>query len=771
MVRMAVTVKRTRVLLLAACVLLLAAIAAFYFAGMLKQRALRKDLPARLGLNIQQDSTGFTISKSENGHTLFTLHAARALQFRKGGEARLKDVRITIYGPPGSQQQDRIESSEFLYNQSTGEATAAGEVDINLEGVMYDAAQKARGVQPTAADTERGTIHLRTRGLTFNQKTGIAQTPQSLEFRLPQAEGTAVGAEYDSDGGLLTLDSHVTLHTSLHGDVQTLTASHAVLDRSTRTISLNDASLVSAEREARASRATITMLEDGSLQRIAGEQGISLATSDGNHVAAPRGQAQFNADGEVSQVHLDGGVTFAQNNAARAGHARPYATSGRSQQAWLWFADHGSEVERARLAGSAHLEQKSANAGLSRTLDGNDVTLKFANGTVAGAQASGSPVLTERAATPKGDQTRGLRGDTLAAKFDARGQMESLHASGDTQIAESRPDGSKQSSTGDTLDAAFSAATAQNATLKEAVQRGHVEMRRDAMVSGKPESQIATAETATFRAAENVVILTGSPHLADPTTDLSASGMTLNRATNILHATGAVKGSYTAQPRQAASHVLSDSATIDSARHTARFEGSARLWQTENVLEAPVIVVTQNPKQMTATSGAAARVRASFVQQPQRGGKSSAQPAFVTADRLVYDDTSRLARFTGDVLLRDAQGTVQADTMDLYLAQPNAPAKLQAATPGDFTGRLDRAVASGEVKIEQPGRRGTGDHLVYTAGDGIFVLTGSALRPPRLEDRQKGMITGESLIFRSRDDKVEVGGGQSGTVTTTRVSR
>jgi lipopolysaccharide export system protein LptA len=60
------------------------------------------------------------------------------------------------------------------------------------------------------------------------------------------------------------------------------------------------------------------------------------------------------------------------------------------------------------------------------------------------------------------------------------------------------------------------------------------------------------------------------------------------------------------------------------------------------------------------------------------------------------------------------------------------------------------------VLIVQPGRRGTGERLVYTAADGRYVLTGGPGQPPRIVDSQKGTTTGVALIFKSADDSVEV---------------
>jgi lipopolysaccharide export system protein LptA len=78
-------------------------------------------------------------------------------------------------------------------------------------------------------------------------------------------------------------------------------------------------------------------------------------------------------------------------------------------------------------------------------------------------------------------------------------------------------------------------------------------------------------------------------------------------------------------------------------------------------------------------------------------------------------------------------------------------------------------VAENDVVIQQPNRRAEGQRLVYTPADDKFVLTGG---PPSIFDAEQGKITGVSLTFFRRDDRVLVE-GEAGApvVTTTRVAR
>jgi lipopolysaccharide export system protein LptA len=74
-------------------------------------------------------------------------------------------------------------------------------------------------------------------------------------------------------------------------------------------------------------------------------------------------------------------------------------------------------------------------------------------------------------------------------------------------------------------------------------------------------------------------------------------------------------------------------------------------------------------------------------------------------------------------------------------------------------GSVERIVASGGLEIVRPGRRVTGEQLVYTAADGMSVITGRPGVPPRMTDVAQGTITGSSLRFHAGDNNVVVSDG------------
>ena len=165
----------------------------FYVRGMLRASRMVRDIPKNIAANLAQSTTGFTFSKSEGGRTLFTIHAAQARQFKDDGRAELHDVNIIVYGRD-AKRFDQIYGSDFVYDQRSGDVVATGEVHMDLES---DSTGSARPDQSPPREI-KNPIHLKTSGLTFNHKTGYAHTDERIEFRIPEAVGSAVGATPDT---------------------------------------------------------------------------------------------------------------------------------------------------------------------------------------------------------------------------------------------------------------------------------------------------------------------------------------------------------------------------------------------------------------------------------------------------------------------------------------------------------------------------------------------------------------------------------------------
>src|SRR3979411_1182487 len=113
-------------------ILMIATVAGMYFYARWRVHKVVHDIPAKIGLNIQQTAEGFSISKSVEGRTHFTVSASKAVQFKEGGRAELHQVKIIVFGKDSS-SFDRISGDNFEYDPSSGNITAKGTVLIDLE--------------------------------------------------------------------------------------------------------------------------------------------------------------------------------------------------------------------------------------------------------------------------------------------------------------------------------------------------------------------------------------------------------------------------------------------------------------------------------------------------------------------------------------------------------------------------------------------------------------------------------------------------------------
>jgi len=294
------TIERLRTLVLAAGVLLVVALIAFLGVARWKTRQAIKELPKRLGADIQRQANEFVYTQSHGGHTLFKIRASRLVQLKNGGQAELENVQIELYGQDGS-TVDRISGGKFQYDQKAGIATAAGPVEITImkPNQAPAVAPKVRpnvpsGTAPALANAAAGQIDVKTSGLTFNQKTGIATTAQRVEFSVVQGTGSSIGATFDSQQGQLVLDHDVQLNVRRGPDTVVLRAGHGEFLRDALTCDLREASANYRNGEARAGQAQVLFREDGSAVRLDARDGFSMSSAAGAKVTAPMGTLDFN---------------------------------------------------------------------------------------------------------------------------------------------------------------------------------------------------------------------------------------------------------------------------------------------------------------------------------------------------------------------------------------------------------------------------------------------------------------------------------------------
>jgi len=212
-----------------------------------------KEVPNKLGFDIKQTAAGFQFSKSDGKRTLFTIQASDLKQFKLNGSAELHNVTIVLYGRDSS-RFDQIYGDAFTYDKKSGNVTASGEVQIDLEANPTG----LKGPDQGTPKELKNPIHLKTRDLVFNQETGDASTNARVDFQTPQASGWAVGLHYGGKSNTLTFDSQI--HVALGGqDAASLVATHGTITRDPRVIVLEHPRLERAAGTLQADQATFVI--------------------------------------------------------------------------------------------------------------------------------------------------------------------------------------------------------------------------------------------------------------------------------------------------------------------------------------------------------------------------------------------------------------------------------------------------------------------------------------------------------------------------------
>ena len=844
------TIERLRTLVLVAGVLLLGSLVVFLARGKIKNPLNLKELPQKLGINITSDASGFTLDHAFGGHSRYRIHASKASQY-KDNHAILRDVKIELYGEDGS-RVDRIEGAEFEYDQKEGTAKAAGPVEITLmrPGVAPAIAPKATAHKagkgkPTpiasAAETaERGQIHVKTSGLTFDTKSGVATTAEHVDFSMVQGSGSSTGASYDSKQGTLVLDTAVELNTMRNGATVAIHAQHAEFDRDTHLARLHAATAAYRGGEATAGDANVLFRDDGSAARLDAMNGFNMTTANGGHIAAPTGSMDFTERNQPRHGHLEGGVRMDSTREIEDG-AGQRRMRGSAPSAELEFTAKG-ELRHAHMERGVEMQSEqlsdAANGPLrvSRTWKSPLADVDFRDN--GKGQAEPARIHGVQGVVLTGESQRGkaapvpsrLAADEVTGEFGPDSELMAMTGVGHATMEQTNLAGTRQTADGDRVEAQFAqrgqpadktGAQSGAGQIQSAVLDGHVLLTQQA--AAKPGAQApaplrAWGGRAQYEGVGEWLRLTMSPRVEDGGMQMTADRIDVSHESGDAFGHGNVKatwlsaGTDKAVPGSAAkgangqgegslggqgpSHVVAEEAQLHQATGEATFKGHARLWQQANSVAGPVIVLDRPRQTLVARStdpaepvkavllstgglepgaarssagdaGPAAGPDAGPSAVKDRAGKSSTPSVIrVRGGDLKYSGAERKA-----VMRAGALGTVVAETATATSVSNEVD--LLLLPPGNHAGKdggqaqVDNMTARGHVVVTSGGRRGTGEQLVYTGETGEYVLTGTADAPPRMTDPARGNVTGDALIFHSRDDSVSIEGGGRRTETQT----
>jgi lipopolysaccharide export system protein LptA len=718
--------------------------------------------PPSLPQEVHQRLSGYTFTRSDEGRQIFSIHAARTVAFKQGGTTVLEDVYVEVFGRSGK-RRDVIRTRRCDYNAQSGDLFSSGRVQIELNASPQGTA--------SGSQSESSPVMLETSQLYFRQQGSRVESDEPVRFRVGALSGSARGLSYATREDWLELKSDVAAeYQPAAGQLPLrLTASRVRYDKEKGEVTLAGpvaftegsgrvtaaSGLVMLDARNRVTRAVLegavhateamekTQLE-GSAERLIGD--FDPASGELRSL-----MAEGNVQGESRH---DGGV------ARLAAQKVEVSFVGESPAAQQGTASGNVRITHESLGGQSPSPAQKAPHGeptlQTEELSASALHFNFqpSGQSLRDAATAGSGRLVLVPADSNAGQHIITAGQFLM-DFDAQGRLATLRGVGGTTIvfqpAKNAPPGAlPQETSADRLVADLDPATE---TLRSLEQTGRFEFREG--------DRRATAERATYRESDESLTLTGNPRVWDNEMKILAEKFLIDLGTDTAQGIGNVRSTHLgANGESESTSVLADRVVAQRRSQTVHYEGNVRAWRGSDVVESASLDVFR--KERRVSSGT--RVLTSHLQPAAVVGegnspasKGETKPVTIRADHLEYYDQGRKASYRGNVRLQTENTTLEANRLDAYFSN----------LPSGKDVELQRAVADGDVKVTQPGRRATGNHAEYFAAEGKIAMSGG---PPTLYDAEKGSTTGQRLTFYIRDDRLLVDGGdESPTISRHRI--
>jgi lipopolysaccharide export system protein LptA len=807
---MRLSIQRLRWVLIAGAFLLVGVLAVYIGYGRYQALKAYRQIIARSGVSLTHDSNGVTYSQSIKGKKVFTLRAKTESSLGNGKYA-LHDAELLLYNRDGV-AADHIYGSEMEYDQNEQVARAKGEVFMDIQppqGLANGGRSQTQTAKPRPASAP--VIHVRTSGLVYVRKLGVAATEQQVEFNYGDMACTALGAEFNTNGNTLKLLANVHMDGLAHGKPLHVTAARADMSRDENIAHLTAPVVTSDERKMRADTAVINLRQDGSIESVQGNNHVVL-TDKTQQITANRLDASLNAQSIPQTAKLTGDVVMIDSNPLRPVHG-----SAAVVDVAMNAQGQPTKVVATGAAKLSMVDRKSNSSGFTRSMDGAKIVALFSPGqhkssqlteihAIGSAHASGQSLAAQTKGAPAdGSGPPALKNvqvsaDDLRTTFiqtsDRKVHPEKLYGTGHTQLQQDAPLGEQEISSGDTLEILFAPAhsavgpsQSETMSIASAVQTGNVVIHNRA--AAKPGSTTpvsttnGTAEHASYDGQSQILTLTGGVHLDGENGSLVAPTVSLNQSTQDAEASGGVQATFqnssskTPNPSpnsrpEPLTHVLAASAHFDHATRFATFYGTdaapARMWQDASQVQAATLLFDGIKRTFGARpgkpDGLVHAILASNASTPKPGAPPRLPSMIrVASPKMDYNDLQREATFSDGVTIDGTMGAVRGQHAVAFLTATHAPAtthpvSISPTQPNPLNGSIDRVVVYGNVQIDQLGRHGTGEQLLYTASKANYILTGAPSIPAHITDTQQGTVTGATLIFGDAGSTIVVAGEQ-----------
>ncbi|MHB8524962.1 MAG: LPS export ABC transporter periplasmic protein LptC [Candidatus Acidiferrales bacterium] len=712
-------------------------VAGVFLRGRFADRAARKNLPPPVPASVAEQSSGFTYSKNIGNHTLFTIRASQATEYKDKNHSLLENVSITIYGLEGK-RNDSVRAGECSYEPTTGSIRCQGKVLIDLR----DVAKKSAG----AGDADAAGMHFETSNISFDRDSGNVSTKNAVTLRFSGGAGQATGVVYDPQTEDVKLESNVQLKMTPANSRAlpvNLTGSALEFRRSDGTLRLSGPVRAQQGQRILTAGALEVDLDTQMHPRAviaSGEPRMTATDARGTVLLAANQMEGSLVGGLIQKIVADGNVRGDEHSTNGVNHIS-------ADHVELTLAAENGRSEPREVLARGNVQIAMQQGAAKRNLRTAALKIDFASGASRRAVriASAETLAPARIVASQPGESDTIQGAKLTAAFDARGELTELRGASGVKVVHQEGAKPPQVTTAQNLKATFGAGGEWN-TIDE---KGNVKFEQ--------AGRNGQAQRAHISRAANKITLIGSASASDPTSRLSAARIDINQKAGDIRASGNVVTSYAGNTNGGKSlgastvTISADQMNGSSAPGHAVFSGHVKFWQDGDVLQAQTIEFWR------AESRAEARgnVVGAFTEPPQNAVKAKSKVSAPTvwqvrAPKVVYSSNAEKAgdmvsgkvELTGGVTARSGRASISGRTLTLYLSGA-----------GGQQEKLQSAIAQGGVRIEQNGRIGTAERGEYVARDGKFVLSGGQ---PALSDGSGNTTTGRELTFFLASDTILV---------------
>jgi len=692
---------------------------------------------------------GYEQRITKPGHLSLWLRAAREITFADGHH-ELESVNLVIYSSGPNDKPDQITANRAIYDQKNNLISFLGNVKVETKDALK----------------------VNTEAILYNQNTEVAQSDVAISFSRENVSGHSVGGMVESKTKKLELrkDVEITVAPEAPKEGQTepssrrsrpvtIHAAHALFEQLSMRLSFSGG--VTAEQESdimSGDNMTAILNQQKRLEKVEVRGNSYLRSMDPGRAA------------EIHAVDMD----FYLDNDQRLKQAvARNDTRGRS-------LDADSEMQ---ISGASLLEANFQSQGDQSLLQ----EMHTQGRSVVNLSAPKA-----RANDPRASNKR-LTADAIKLEWRATGKdLQRAEAIGNAELymepIANNVKAERQTVTGPRFDCDFyeagnlartcsvsGGAKAIIDPVQPSEKRGKRTITSEKMSTmfvretQDPERLEAqgnakfneldrngTAANVTYTALDETVRLRGGePTVWDSRARSKAVEMDSDLKNDISYSRGKTSTTYYNQEQtngatpftkvKSPVYVVSDRGEFHHDEGIATYTGDARAWQDDNFVRADKLTIYINEKRMTGSG----HVQSALYNAKRREkGVSTTVPVFATADSMRYTDQDRILHYETNVDIRQGSDRIAGGVADVYLTKE--------------TNEVDKTIAERNVVLTQPGRKGTGDWMQYTAVDDVAVLKGN---PARVEDVEQGTVEGGRLTVNLREGRVvadDTRGPQSG---------